>query len=102
MFHTSTVGRSAIVATTFALLLGTAACGNRTGEVDQAVPAAPAAVLPAPHIGSADQLERRGAQEDSTSEWGQERRGYQFEEESDTQEKPTVAPPGKRIPDFTV
>ena len=97
MYQLSTGGRRTLAASAFALVLTTAACGTNTGEVDQAVPGAPAAVQKAPFHSSADIEERLG--KEKVSEFGEERRGYQYEESRD-QKKTRVAPPGKRIPDY--
>jgi hypothetical protein len=81
MFHMSTGGRRAMAATAFAVLLTTAACGTNTGEVDEAVPAAPAQVQPAPFYGSADAAEAQGLLEEM-------------------QQEAQASPPDPRVPDY--
>lgn len=65
MSRMTTVGRRGIVAAFAAtIIISTAACGTQTGnEVEDSVPAAPAAIQPpAPTTpSSADSAERRGA-----------------------------------------
>ena len=56
-------------------------------------------MVQAPHVGSADSWERRLKNEES--EWGEERRGYQYEEESGSDEKLKIVRNDPRVPDLS-
>lgn len=81
MYHLSTRGRRAIAVSTFAVVLATAACGTKTGDEDEAVPAAPASVQQAPFYGSADAAEAQALL-------------------AELQEDAQASPPDPRIPDL--